>query len=220
MTNYPKYVTRYPKIHHVYLQHGPSAGLAFLDCLQRLTTSVSLHAGYNHSVGLDDCILGPVESLVARRIIEDRVEAAITTGAPPSEETSGVPYRMQEREQTLGHLITVRAESEAYVVDRVLRPRHRRFAAACDPEAAALRPSTMMDTNQIAILGMLGTKGSVSNLVQCTHALGQFCECRHVNRNIHANSHTCHNQQWRVVATVGIIISQIVVFHDDWNKVE
>ena len=31
----------------------------------------------------------------------------------------------------------------------------------------------MTDTNAIAILSMLGTKGSVSNLVQCTHALGR-----------------------------------------------
>ena len=65
----------------------------------------------------------------------------------------------------VGRLIGVRAESEGFVVDCALRPRRRRTTGK-------VLGSAMTETNAIAVLSMLGTKGSVSNLVQCTHALG------------------------------------------------
>jgi len=135
-------------------------------CRQRLTTSASLY-GYCHSVGLDDCYLGDHPSAVARRIVSLSADALMATVA--REDASSTeripPYCLEESEQMVGRLIGVRAESEGFVVDCALRPRRRRTIRK-------VLGSAMMETNAIAVLSMLGTKGSVSNLVQCTHALG------------------------------------------------
>lgn len=147
-------------LHHVYLYHGRAAGLAFLDALQRFTTCASLYR-YNHSVGLDDCLLPGRVREAAYRIMMERADAALLPG--PKVALASVPYRMDEREQVLNRLIAARSPSERYVVDRVLQVPKKRAAAVSDMNAA----------NRIAILSMLGTKGSVSNLVQCTHSLGQ-----------------------------------------------
>lgn len=144
-------------LHHVYLQHGPSAGLSFLDALQRLTTCASLYA-YCNSVGLDDCVLRPQACDTARRIIERRVdEMQEHTLQEKQHPRPKLPYRVEEREQIISKLIGVRSESERFVVGEALRPRVRRRR----PDHHTI----MTETNQIAILSMLGTKGSVSNLV-------------------------------------------------------
>lgn len=57
---------------HIYLYHGRLAALAFLDALQRFTTCASIYQ-YNHSVGLDDCLLPEGVRRSARRILETQV---------------------------------------------------------------------------------------------------------------------------------------------------
>ena len=102
----------------------------------------------------------------ARAIVEresQRLQAAAPCGpeaAPPE------PYRVEEADEVMSQLIQCRAPSELFVVQRVSRPRTRRPATRGGS-------TTMADSNAIAVLCMLGTKGSVSNLIQCTHALGQ-----------------------------------------------
>ena len=172
---------------HIYLYHGPRAGLALIDGLQRLTTSASLYR-YNQSVGLDDCLLPDDVRLTARQLLGSEVDTALARSR--SAESTDAPYRMEERENIVNRLIGARARSEAFLVDRVMRPRRaQRGEGSTD----------LTDTNSIGVLSMLGTKGSVSNLVpaappplpstpvsrgvgvggggaalpQCTHSLGQ-----------------------------------------------
>lgn len=149
-------------LHHVYLQHGSAAGLVLLDSLQRLTTSASLYA-YCVSVGLNDCLLRPGPRDTGCAMITQAVEQLSERVQQEKAGERCLPYRVEECEQIVRRLIAVRAPSEAFVVDHVLRSRLRRPADG----------TAMTNTNQIALLCMLGTKGSVSNLVQCTHALGQ-----------------------------------------------
>lgn len=151
-------------LHHVYLHHGSQAGLVFIDSFQRMTTSLSMYT-YCHSIGLDDCWLPTHTSTNARAIIRGQVAATPQRAVTKM----NVPYRVDEDEHTVSRLIGIRAKSEEYVVNAVVRPR-RRHITSSDGDVVS---TTMSDSNQIAILTMLGTKGSISNLVQCTHALGQ-----------------------------------------------
>ena len=91
----------------------------------------------------------------ARQIMTRRVDAF---PVPPREPTAvrQEPYCVMETEQVVNQLVTLRSESEQYIVEQALRPRRRTL-----PEG----DSAMTDTNAIAVLSMLGTKGSVSNLV-------------------------------------------------------
>lgn len=134
--------------------------------MQRLTTCVSLYA-YNPSVGLDDCLLSGHTQSTARRLMAARVEAH---GLTTNSRTESLPYRLDEEESEdaeVGRLVQLRAESELYVTQHVLSQRHHHTEPTWWSAASAGR------VNQIALFAMLGTKGSVSNLIQCCHSLGQ-----------------------------------------------
>jgi hypothetical protein len=164
-------------LNHVYQSHGPQAGLKFLSRIQRLTTCVSLY-GCCPSVGLDDCLLGAAQQRAARAIVADRVErhrCAAAAGVALGGEAAAslcvrrAPYRLDGDdlpEAEINRLVSLRRESEAFVVRQALRERCRTAGDRVSPAGAGR-------LNQIALFCMLGTKGSVSNLMQCTHALGR-----------------------------------------------
>ena len=157
-------------LNHVYQMHGPAEGTRFLSRIQRLTTSVSLY-GYCPSVGLDDCFLPVSITAAARAIFADRVERFRNGGNATDAAFMDAPYRVDGGNQAdaeVGRLVDQLAESEAAVT---------RFTLGCRIDARAgsdhWTPTSSARLNQIALFCMLGTKGSVSNLMQCTHALGQ-----------------------------------------------
>ena len=144
--------------------HGPAEGLRFLSRMQRLTTIVSL-VGYAPSVGLDDCLLparirSTAESLIADAVQRHRMRRGSISAVH-------VPYRLDEEnseDAEVSRLVQLRTESEAFVTRHALG----RKSVAADGTAAASG-----GVNQIALFAMLATKGSVSNLIQCCHSLGQ-----------------------------------------------
>lgn len=120
------------------------------------------------SVGLDDCLLPTEVASSARSIVADRVARYRRAAAEAIDGAQRrLPYRLdgEDRpEAEISRLVALRSESEALVVRHVLGERRR---------GAMGTPGSAGRLNQIALLCMLGTKGSVSNLMQCTHALGR-----------------------------------------------
>ena len=149
-------------LNHIWQNHGPAEGLAFLSRVQRLTTSASL-VGYCPSVGLDHCLLPEAVRTTAREMMAQavcRYTAGVSAGP------SRLPYRVDDEGSvyhTVGRLVQLRAESEAFVTRYVMGSRTSKGGTAASPARL----------NQIALLAMLATKGSVSNLIQCSHGLGQ-----------------------------------------------
>lgn len=153
-------------LNHVYQAHGPAEATRFLSHVQRLTTCVSLH-GYCPSVGLDDCLLPAAIRSAARSVFAEHVDRFRT---PPPTAWSP-PYRVDDENQAdaeVGRLVDLRAESEAAITRYALGER-------IGPRAGSdhWTPASAARVNQIALFCMLATKGSISNLMQCTHALGQ-----------------------------------------------
>ena len=156
--------------------HAPTGAPAADDEREPLPRGARARPGphaYCHSVGLDDCLLRPRAAAVARRIVERSVADALDALAAEAADRDGAgagrrppPYRVDETRGALERLNAVRTESERYVVDHVMTPRARRPGVAGGA-------TTLSQTNAIAVLCMLGTKGSVTNLLQCTHALWQ-----------------------------------------------
>lgn len=152
----------------IYLYHGKSAGLALIDALQRFTTCASLYR-YNQSVGLDDCLLPRRVRQTALRLMEESVRE-VEENACTSAGVGSVPYSVEESQPLHAQFIASRANSESYIVDVALRhqARHRRVRGTPrhyhngEPLANG---SDMTTTNNMAVLSMLGTKGSVSNIV-------------------------------------------------------
>ena len=155
---------------HIYHHHGPDAGLRFLNAVQRLTTSISMYA-YCPSIGLDDCLLrgdirASARSMIAQSVAATRVTmCASHIGALP---VVSSPYRVDGDDSTeveTGRLVSVRIKSEALIMQHTLSERTNSHWS----------PAAPVRMNQIALLCMLGTKGSVSNLVQCCHSVGRTC---------------------------------------------
>lgn len=159
-------------LNHVYQAHGPAEGTCFLSRIQRLTTCVSLY-GYCPSVGLDDCLLPSSITTAARAMFADHVDRFRCGPAegPGSGGFTAAPYRVDGENQAdaeVGRLVDLRAESEAAVTRFTLGLR-------IGPGVGSPHwtPASSARVNQISMFCMLATKGSVSNLMQCTHALGQ-----------------------------------------------
>ena len=151
---------------HIYHHHGPAAGLRFLDAMQRMTTSVSLYS-YCPSVGLDDCLLRMDIRLSTRQVIAQSVaDVNATLQATRARSAIAPPYQLDGDDTTemeIGRLVAVRIKSESIIMQHTLGQRSKRHGSPIAPGRF----------NQIALLCMVGTKGSVSNLVQCCHSLGQ-----------------------------------------------
>ena len=140
-------------LNHIYQNHGPSEGTRFLSRIQRLTTSVSLY-GYCTSVGLDDCLLPATVRATSRNIISDAVikyhQGLATRADRP------LPYHLNDEnlvDVEVARLVQLRSESETFVTHHVLgqRTSQQHRASAASP----------LRFNQVALLAMLGTKGSV-----------------------------------------------------------
>ena len=72
-------------------------------------------------------------------------------------------------------LVRLRAESEAYITNVIL---------GCKSHSQDSSAASSTRLNQIALLAMLATKGSVSNLIQCSHSLVQgTTRVGHCNRS-------------------------------------
>ena len=162
--------------------------MRFLSRIQRLTTVVSLH-GYCPSVGLDDCLLPRAIRNYAHDIVRQKVEQ-YQTGIHSETESyaqrdnvgqlhSPLIYCLNNelsQDTEVDHLVQLRVDSESFITKHTLgqRTRHTRSSGASSERL-----------NQIALLAMLATKGSVtvcmmvsvhtmsSNLIQCSHSLGQ-----------------------------------------------
>ena len=150
---------------HIYHHHGPAAGLRFIDTMQRLTTSVSMYA-YCPSIGLDDCLLRPDVRATARRVLARSVADTILVPPDPCMDVPP-PYRVDGNDSPdveTGRLVSIQVKSEAMIMQHTLGEHTRH---------AAWSPVAPIRMNQIALLCMLGTKGSVSNLIQCCHSVGQ-----------------------------------------------
>lgn len=162
----------------------------FLNRIQRLTTCASLY-GYCPSVGLDDCLLPLAVRMTAREIMRtnvDQYKSKIGTQA-----TMSVPYHINNEtspDAGVDRLVQLRTQSEMFITKHILGRKSKATGglktSACSPE----------QLNQIALLAMLATKGSVSwdfldtkrsqhasNLIQCSHSLGRFCVCRCVTQH-------------------------------------
>lgn len=141
-------------LNHIYQHHGPQEGIRFLSRVQRLVTCVSLY-GYCPSVGLDDCLLSADVRATARHVIHDKVnryKEEIATRI-----TKSLPYYLNEEtsaDAEVAQLVQLRGESETFITRQVLRPKRSKHAVVKSAASA-----TRM--NQIALLAMLGTKGSV-----------------------------------------------------------
>jgi hypothetical protein len=169
---------------HIYHHHGPAAGLRFLDAIQRMTTSISLYS-YCPSVGLDDCLLRTDVRLSTRQVIAQSVsDVCATLQAIRARSTISPPYQVDgtdTAEMEIGRLVGVRIKSEAVIMQHTLGERTK------VGRGSPIAPGRF---NQIALLCMVGTKGSVSNLVQCCHSLGQPRECVTVHIHVKGTSHT------------------------------
>ena len=154
-------------LNHIYQHHGTQEGIHFLTRIQRLTTSVGLY-GYCPSVGLDDCLLSHDVRLAARAIMQRKVEQ-YRNEAPAA---LCLPYVLNNETSSnteVGRLVQLRTESETFVTKHILSCKSNR-----DRSSSTASPHNM---NQIALLAMLATKGSVSNLIQCSHSLGRPGVC-------------------------------------------
>jgi len=157
-------------LNFIYQNHSSREALQTISHIQRLTTSVSIYA-YNPSIGIDDCLL----STTTQEVLRDQLESHITRfNTQDNKSTNNVtlPYRMESdimSDSVVGKFITLCASTQQNVIQSFLAMRSK---------APHGTPSSSNRTNQIALLCMLGTKGSVSNAVQCSHTLGQICKHR------------------------------------------
>ena len=173
-------------LNHIYQHHGPRQGIHFLTSIQRLTTSVSLY-GYCPSVSLDDCLLPYDVRASARGIIQEKVDRY--KECVPKE--LSVPYYLNNEsspDAEVGRLVQLRNESETFITKYVLghKLRSRGQSSTASPQ----------HLNQIALLAMLATKGSVSNLIQCSHSLGRLGVCQFFLFIflMYAYTHKCSNR--------------------------
>ena len=128
-------------------------------------------------MGLDDCLLPHGVRTAARNILKQQVQSY--KHASVHEMAKNVPYQMSDEGSgaaEVNRLVQLRSErcttvrwwtglnSEMYVTRHVLGRRSRPFLGSTAVSCTAI--------NQIALMVMLGTKGSVSNLIQCSHSLG------------------------------------------------
>lgn len=147
-------------INHLFQHHGPSAARDFISHVQRLAACASLY-GYSPSIGLDDCLL----TKPIRQQLRERAALRVQS-LQLSQLTPAVPYSMQDKESMLTRLISLSTASQQGIRNVVLLHKRRTRTASSSPASSA-------HTNQAALLCMLGTKGSLSNLTQCSHSLGR-----------------------------------------------
>ena len=110
--------------------------------------------GYCTSVGLDDCLLPATVRSTSRTIISDAVTKYHQAVAARADQP--LPYHLNDEhlvDAEVSRLVQLRSESETFVTHHVLgqRTSQRHLASAASP----------LRCNQVALLAMLGTKGSV-----------------------------------------------------------
>lgn len=111
-------------------------------------------------MGLDDCLLPRHVETAAAQVFAANVqrwcEQPHHRTGDQQQAVGGedpMPYRVDDSHDVMSRLIALRSDSERLVV------------RACLGERSGREDSAMARTNQISVLCMLGTKGSVSNLV-------------------------------------------------------
>lgn len=157
-------------LNHIFQQHGPQATMQFISHVQRLASCASMY-GYAPSIGLNDCLFSRKDRSLLRDETQFRVMGLRQRKAAPK-----VPYSMEDTPgystgvdaSDIADLIGISTVTHQNVRDVVLRRRHNGQSSSIN---ATMASSTF--TNQAALLCMLGTKGSLSNLAQCSHSLGQ-----------------------------------------------
>lgn len=128
--------------------------------------------GYAPSIGLNDCLLALEDRRVLRTRTEQRVRTMTTGARTPDDSMGAVPYSMEDDAllmdgtvPNIQRLIAVSTATHQTVRDIMLRRRRVHTSPVSTSASSAC-------LNQAVLLCMLGTKGSLSNLAQCSHSLG------------------------------------------------
>jgi DNA-directed RNA polymerase beta' subunit len=138
-------------LHHLFINHGSKAAGHFLTCMQILTANATMTL-YSLSINLDDCRLPQkflVECNVARKLA---IQQALSDEQGETIRTA----HLQSVTLFLDKLISIQRVNEERIV-RML---------------SANRASDEMP-NHMLLLTILGSKGSISNIIQTTYCLGQ-----------------------------------------------
>jgi hypothetical protein len=138
-------------VHHLYINHGNVVAGHFISCMQILTANVTMML-YSLSINLDDCRLPEkflAECNVARK---EAIEQALAQ----EHDSTVVTGHLQVSTPFLDKLINVQRVNE----ERIIR-------------MLSLNRTIDEMPNHMLLLTILGSKGSISNILQTTYCLGQ-----------------------------------------------
>lgn len=143
-------------IRHIHKYHGSSQACDFLSNIQVVTAYLT-YVGFNNSIGMDDCRLP--------RHLEQWCHQSVIATAQASlyeaERMHHVESPYIQHQPLFEALLQVRRKCEPVILRWALRR----------PPSAVVSMSTHL--NQFALLTVLGTKGSMSNMMQTVQSLGQ-----------------------------------------------
>ena len=147
-------------VRFIYKYHGQAAACSFISNIQVVTAYLT-YVGFNNSIGMDDCCL----PLKLQEECKDSVmNTAIVSLDEARRSNSDTPYMVHR--QLFESLLQVRRGCETSILEWALK---RKYNA----EGASMGCPVSMRLNQFALLAVLGTKGSVSNMMQTVQSLGQ-----------------------------------------------
>ena len=144
-------------VRHIYKYHSRSLACAFLSNIQVVTAYLT-YIGYNNSIGIDDCRLPPA----LEREFQASVTATAVSSLREAERLHHAESPYIEHQPLFEALLQVRRGCETSILRWALR---RSPIQHPDPLSVRL--------NQFALLTVLGTKGSISNMMQTVQSLGQ-----------------------------------------------
>ena len=151
-------------LHHLYVQHRGCVAQHFINCMQILTAHVTMRC-YNLTVSLDDCRL-PQSLLSVCNAYTQRVIAEVLH----KQEDVCINPVLNTGTLLLELSITVQRVNEERVVRYLCRNRLDRGSMP----------------NNMLLLTILGSKGSISNILQTTYCLGQqVIQGGRVQPNVH-----------------------------------
>jgi DNA-directed RNA polymerase beta' subunit len=146
-------------VRHAFKYHGRTSACAFLSNIQVVTAYLT-YIGYNNSIGIDDCRLPPRLDQECKK----SVMAMATSSLREADRLHHAESPYIEHQPLFEALLQVRRGCEAAILQWALR---RSPKSAPNPDPLSVR------LNQFALLTVLGTKGSISNMMQTVQSLGQ-----------------------------------------------
>ena len=142
-------------LHTIFRYYGATVGCQFISNVQSISAYLTM-IRYNCSVGVDDCIT----PLYLKKTVDTKIDTAINRGVNLCHTFGGVVYAFLQTPSVLDVLLDVKRGHEREILQSMVLQR-------------GIDAHDTTTCNQIALLTLLGTKGSISNIMQTVFCLGQ-----------------------------------------------